>query len=79
MSTVEEFVQATKILSADDRLHLIDALWDTIPSEKWPQPSSDELALVQRRSQEFDNGDVVAVHWPEAQARLRARIIQTHG
>ena len=79
MSTVEEFVQATRILSANDRLHLIDALWETIPTENCPQPSSEELALVQRRSQEFDNGDVVAVHWPEAQARLRARIIQAHG
>ena len=79
MSTVEEFVQATRILSANDRLHLIDALWETIPTENWPQPSSEELALVQRRSQEFDNGDIVAVHWPEARERLLARIVQTDG
>ena len=47
------------------RIQLIEALWDTVPDEAMPRLSDEWLAEIQRRSAEFDAGNVRAIPWEQ--------------
>ncbi len=58
------------------RLRLIDALWDTVPEESQPPLSSEWLTEIERRSAEYDAGQVPLVAWEEVRAAALNRLQQ---
>ena len=60
-------------LPVDARIQLIEALWDTLPEDSYPPLSEEWLAEIQRRSAEYDAGQVRAIPWDEVKADLFRR------
>jgi putative addiction module component (TIGR02574 family) len=73
MLTFHDVCNAALALSPDERLRLIDTLWDSCPPSDWPPPSAEWIAESQRRSAAYDAGETSAASWPEAQARARRK------
>jgi len=73
MSTFDEVLSAVQGLTAEDRLRLIDAIWDALPPEQWPAPSADWIAEAQRRSAEYDAGQMSASKWQDVRKRARQK------
>jgi putative addiction module component (TIGR02574 family) len=61
-------------LSVDDRIQLIEALWDTVPAEALPPLSDEWLAEIRRRSAEYDSGLVSTVPWEQIRANALRRV-----
>ena len=75
MSDVQSILISASQLSVTERLELIDALWETVPSVDLP-PLSDEWRLeIDRRSKELDSGEVSAIPW----AQIRSEAFRRNG
>jgi putative addiction module component (TIGR02574 family) len=75
MTTYDAVLAAANQLPPPDRLRLIDALWDTVPSDA-EAPFSDEWVVeIERRMDDLETGRDTTVPWTqvrdEALARLR--------
>jgi putative addiction module component (TIGR02574 family) len=73
MATFEELLGAAQHLAPSERIHLAHALWDTVPTEEWPLPGQEWIDEAQRRSAEYDVGNMTAAPWPEVRARARRK------
>lgn len=73
MNTFDDVLNAAQTLTSDDRVRLIDALWDSLPQEEWPPPSAEWIAEAQRRSEEYHAGGMTAASWPEVRERARRK------
>lgn len=75
MTTYETLLADAALLPVDDRIQLIDAIWDTLPEESLPPLDSEWVAEIQRRSVEIDAGLAETIPWEqirtEAMQRLR--------
>ncbi|MBL8827759.1 MAG: addiction module protein [Planctomycetaceae bacterium] len=56
MQTIDEILDAARLLNPADRLRLVATLWEETPPSDWPLPSAAWIAEVQRRSAEIDQG-----------------------
>ena len=67
-------------LPLTNRIQLIEALWDTVPTDSLPPLSDEWLAEIQRRSAEYDSGSVETVPWEQvrADAMRRAGVMEPH-
>lgn len=74
MSTPEEIYAAANALPPNDRWVLVTRLWETLPPEAWDAPDDLQLAEIQRRSAEFDAGDVAPIGKAEVQRLIRERL-----
>lgn len=72
MPSFQEVLTAARTLSAADRLRLVDSLWEDVPPGDWPAPSDQWIAEAQRRSAQYDEGDMTAATWPEVWALARS-------
>jgi putative addiction module component (TIGR02574 family) len=70
MSALSDVLAVARTLSVADQIRLADALWEEVPPEEWPPPSTEWLAEAQQRSAEFDAGLMKAATW--AKVRMRA-------
>jgi putative addiction module component (TIGR02574 family) len=73
MSTLNDILDAARTLSVSERMQLIDTLWEEIPPSEWPKPSDEWIAEAQRRSQEYDAGQMAASPWSEVRERARRK------
>lgn len=73
MSTYYDILGAAQQLSPLERIELVHALWNTVPVEEWPAPNKAWIEEAQRRSAEFDAGQMPASPWPEVRARARRK------
>jgi putative addiction module component (TIGR02574 family) len=71
MSTFDGVLGAAQALAPPHRIRLIDALWGTVPQDKWPRPSEEWMAEVRRRSVELDAGRMTTAPWPDVRDRAR--------
>jgi putative addiction module component (TIGR02574 family) len=77
MSDFTSVLSAAKQLAHEDQLRLIDALWESVPSDV-EAPFSNEWAVeIERRLAEFGQGSVKTVPWPEIRSAALERI--NHG
>jgi putative addiction module component (TIGR02574 family) len=60
-------------LPLGDRIHLIEALWDTVPADSLPPLSDEWLAEIDRRSAELDAGLAQPVPWERVRAEALRR------
>jgi putative addiction module component (TIGR02574 family) len=65
MSDVKSILSSAKLLSVDERLELIDALWETVPSDALPALSDEWRAEILRRSAELDAGSITTIPWEQ--------------
>ncbi len=73
MSTFQDVLSAARALDAGEQFRVASMILDSIPPESWPLPSAEWIAEAQRRSAEFDSGQMSASTWPEVQARSRRK------
>ena len=57
MSSFESLIKHAENLPLNERIELIEALWETLPQGADDPLSNQWLAEINRRSEEFDNGD----------------------
>ena len=65
MSDFQSILTSATRLPVDERLDLIDALWQTVPEDALPPLSEEWFAEIQRRSAEIDAGAVKTLPWEE--------------
>ena len=74
MNDFRSILSAAQQLHEQDRLRLIDALWDTVPAES-EAPFSDQWAReIERRVAELDAGTAATVPWSQIRDEALARI-----
>lgn len=77
MSDFDSVLSAAQQLPNNDRLRLIDALWDSVPPES-DAPFSDEWAReIERRVVALDDGTAETIPWPKIRDEALARL--AHG
>jgi len=61
-------------LSTDERLRLIEALWESLRKRPGALPlTSAQREELDRRLDEIDQGDTATISWDEVKQRLRDR------
>jgi putative addiction module component (TIGR02574 family) len=73
MSTYQDILRAASNLATEERLQLIETLWETLSPDHWPVPSPDWQAEIQRRSEALDRGEMETQSWEEVRAAARKR------
>jgi len=74
MSDFGAILSAAQRLPEEDRLRLIDALWDTVPADR-EAPFSDQWAReIERRVAELDSGTAQTVPWSRIREEALGRI-----
>ena len=68
MSDYEGLLADASQLPLGERIQLIEALWDTVPEGEMPPLSDEWAAEIQRRSAEYNVGDVQTTPWEEIRA-----------
>lgn len=68
MSDYESLLADASQLPVDQRIQLIEAVWDTVPEDALPPISDEWLAEIQRRSAEYDAGQVQPIPWEQIRA-----------
>jgi putative addiction module component (TIGR02574 family) len=78
MSSYETLLADASRLPVTDRIQLIEALWDTLPTHDLPPLTDEWIAEIQRRSAEYDSGLVQTVPWEQIRgdALRRAGVTQ---
>lgn len=74
MRNYDAIIAFARQLLPDERLQLIDALWETVSLEVMPPLSEEWRAEVARRSDEFDAGSVQPVSWEQVRAESMQRL-----
>ena len=77
MPNYETLLADATCLPVADRLHLIDAIWDTLPADSLPPLSDEWVAEIQRRSAEYDSGSAETVPWEQVKAEALRRVERT--
>jgi putative addiction module component (TIGR02574 family) len=65
MSDLQSILSSAMQLTVDERLKLIDAIWETVPSTALPPLSEEWRAEIQRRSAELDAGTAATIPWTD--------------
>jgi putative addiction module component (TIGR02574 family) len=73
MATFDDVWDAARDLPLADRVRLIDALWESLPTGAGTAPNEEWVAEAQRRSAEVDAGRMPAAPWPEVRRRARRK------
>jgi putative addiction module component (TIGR02574 family) len=74
MSTLEKLLADAALLPVEDRIQLIDAIWETLPEESLPPLSSEWMTEIQRRSAEIDADTAETVSWEQVRAEAMHRL-----
>jgi putative addiction module component (TIGR02574 family) len=72
MPNYETLLAGAAQLPIEDRLQLIDAIWETLPADSLPPLSDEWAAEIQRRSAEYDSGSAATVPWQQVKAEAVA-------
>jgi putative addiction module component (TIGR02574 family) len=73
MSDYDSLLSDASQLPIDERIELIEALWDTVPSACMPPLSDEWRAEIHRRSAEYDAGNSQPIPWEQVRADARRR------
>jgi putative addiction module component (TIGR02574 family) len=74
MSDYQSLFADASQLPLGERIHLIEALWDTLPEDAAPTLSPEWPAEIERRSAEFDAGAVKPIPWETVRAESLERL-----
>lgn len=74
MPTYETVLADAACLPVEDRVRLMDDLWDTLPADALPPLSDEWAAEIQRRSAKYDAGQAQTVSWEQIKAEALRRV-----
>jgi len=74
MSDFDSVLSAAQQLADEDRLRLIDALWESIPPDRNAPFSDDWAHEIERRVAELDAGTARTIPWPQIRDAALARV-----
>ncbi len=74
MSDFDSILSAAKKLPNEDRVRLIDALWDSVPPDQETPFSDDWLREIESRLAELDSGTACTIPWSEIRDAALARV-----
>jgi putative addiction module component (TIGR02574 family) len=61
----------------DERLRLIEAIWDSIDAEQLPELTDAQKAELDKRLGAYEKNPASAIPWEEVKTRAQARLIAT--
>lgn len=67
-------LSAAQQLAEEDRLRLIDALWDSVPPDQNAPFSADWAHEIERRVAELEAGTARTISWPQIRDAVLARV-----
>jgi len=70
----ESLLADASLLPVADRIQLIEALWETVPTESLPPLTKEWHEEVKRRSAEYESGSVQTVPWEQIRADALCRV-----
>jgi putative addiction module component (TIGR02574 family) len=74
MSVSAPYIDQILRLSVDERIRLVQQIWDSIAAESEPPPLSDaQLSEIERRIAAHKRDPSTAIPWEDALSRLRER------
>jgi putative addiction module component (TIGR02574 family) len=76
MHDFQSVLSAAQQLPEQDRLRLIDALWETVPAESEAPFSGEWAREIERRVAELDAGTAKTVPWSQIRDEVLGRIGQ---
>ena len=71
MTNMSEILAAAQSLPASERAQLIATLWDSVSPVDWVPPDSHWIAEANRRSDDYDAGEMSGAPWAEVRERAR--------
>ncbi len=74
MPNYESLLSDAISLPINDRIQLIEAIWDTLPEDALPRLSDEWAAEINRRSKEFDTGLIEPTPWEQIRAEAFHRV-----
>jgi putative addiction module component (TIGR02574 family) len=74
MTDFSSVLSAAQQLPADDRVRLIDALWETVPPDSEVTFSEQWAREIERRVAELDAGTVQTIPWSKIRQDALARV-----
>ena len=74
MLNYESLLADASLLPVADRIQLIEALWDTVPTDSLPPLTDEWREEVRRRSAEYESGLVQTVPWEQIRADALRRV-----
>lgn len=79
MSDFHSVLGAAQQLPTQDRLRLIEALWDSVPQDADLPLHEDWGPELEKRVAQIENGTASAVPWTTIRDEALARLGHTHG
>jgi putative addiction module component (TIGR02574 family) len=73
MTSYADVLATASQLPVNDRLLLIEELWNSVPAEALPPISDEWRAEINRRSAEIDAGTVQPIPWEQIRAEALRR------
>jgi putative addiction module component (TIGR02574 family) len=70
--TRNEIVAELLKLDSEERLQIVEVLWDSIADEDLPL-TDEQASELQRRMDELENDPSIGIPWEDVKARLRER------
>jgi len=74
MADYDSLLSDASQLPLDARIQLIEALWDTVPEDAMPPLSEEWVAEINRRSDEYDAGNVQTIPWEQIRTEAIGRL-----
>lgn len=59
-------------LDSEERLQIVEVLWDSIADEDLPL-TDEQASMIQRRMDELENDPSIGIPWEDVKARLHER------
>jgi putative addiction module component (TIGR02574 family) len=61
-------------LTPEERIELVEDLWDSIAQERLPRLTSEQMQEIERRDEEHSSDPARASKWDDVKGRLLARL-----
>ncbi len=74
MNDLPTVLTAARALPPQERVALLDALYDEVPPEQWTPPDAATMEEVNRRSDLLDRGELTTTGWSEVRRRVRREV-----
>jgi putative addiction module component (TIGR02574 family) len=73
MSDYDSLLAGASELPLEVRVQLIEALWETVPEESFPELSQEWVTEIERRTSEYAAGTVATIPWEQVRMEARRR------
>ncbi len=69
--TLDDIIRQCEALTVAERIDLVQAVWDAIPSDDPPPLTDEQRRVFSRRMAELDANPGIALTWEQIKARVK--------